>query len=149
MTKAFKENKKEIILDLRFLNTSRVNKKIRNLLFYPLERRRAKEESKRESTDFTNLFRSDLLKMFENAQSMIIQSATGSYSMSMTNLLALISSSNLNKIIIKTRKNKGKNWIDALWKSEADILKKQYAEQNYNISVEEADERAFFSISKK
>merc|ERR1712228_629678 len=136
----FIQNKKEIILDLYWLNDDSVNDTIRNLLFYPLEKMKSGKGSKRKKKDFTNLFRSELLSLFPNAESMIIQSVIRSFSMSMTNLLSLISSSNLKKIIIKTLKNKGKNWIETLWKSEERKLIKQYTANDYCISCGEEKE---------
>merc|ERR1712228_386162 len=93
----------------------------------------------REEKEFMNLFRPELLSLFPNAESMIIRSVIYSFSMSMTNLLALISTSNLKKVIIKTMKKEGNNWIETLWNLEKDILTKQYAEKDYNISVVDED----------
>ena len=141
---AFCRNKHEIILDLHRLQFA--NDKIRHLLLHPIE----KDYQKRACDDFTNLFRLKLLSLFPNAQSLIVDTSfIGPLSMSA--LLSLISVSNLKKIIIKTRKNKGNtgNWIDNLWKTKKEILSQQYAENGFHIACKKEHKHAVFEILKK
>ena len=136
---AFCQNKREIILDLCLLTSA--NDKIRNLLMHPIEC----DDTKRVDDDFTNLFRIDLLTLFPNAQSVIVD--TYEYSLSMSSILSLISASNLKKIIIKTRKIGGKNWIDRLWQTEKEILSQQYAENGFDILYKDDKDHAVFEIN--
>merc|ERR1712187_917679 len=67
---AFCQNKQEIIMDLRYI--LRANETIRNLLFYPIEIDSVFNDRKRAADDNSNLFRLNLLLLFSNAESLII-----------------------------------------------------------------------------
>merc|ERR1712228_140144 len=70
---AFTQNKKQIIIDLNSLNEFG-DKRINNLLFYALDQRKSHLEIKREDVDQTNLICSELLSLFPNIKTLIIQS---------------------------------------------------------------------------
>merc|ERR1712228_393538 len=95
---AFTQNKKQIILNLSYLYEYG-DKRINNLLFHSLDKREAwkGEEIKRNDDDQSNLIRSELLSLFPNTKTLIIESSSfgGSYSFSFS--LMGLSQSNVNK----------------------------------------------------
>merc|ERR1712048_378727 len=64
---AFCQNKREIILYLHFLNEG-ANDNIRNLLLHPIDN----NDHNRADDDHTNLFYTELLTLFPNAESLIV-----------------------------------------------------------------------------
>ena len=138
---SLRQHKRQLIFDLTKL--SRIDGNIRNLVLYSCEERDTEEDSTREFPDVTNLFRADLLSIFPNVEQVIIQTSgsTSSYSLSMGNLLSIISSSSLNKIIVDSDcAHHGLiqygTWINTLWQSESAILKKAFAIKGFTISFE-------------
>ena len=120
---------------------------MRELIIYPMDQRLAGKENKREDKDFSNLFRSEIFGIFTTIKTLIIittnEYGIKSYSLSMTTLLSLISSSSLDQIIIKSVEvewNGNKyNWINNFWRSDAEIMKKEYAAKNYSISMKKVE----------
>merc|ERR1712228_360626 len=141
---AFTQNKKQIIFDLYRLNDYG-DKRINDLLFYSLDGRDHNKEIKRNDDDQTNLIRLELLSLFPNIKTLIIQStsSTGlfSFSFSLMALLNVISQCNVNQIIIKSVEYDGYNWIKNLWKSDEQILKKEYAAKGYEIEMKKEKEK--------
>merc|ERR1712228_610173 len=139
---AFTQNKKQIIFDLYYLNNYG-DKRINNLLFHSLDKRdvRYNKEIKREDDDQNNLVRLKLLSLFPNIKTLIIQSTdvngVYSFSFSLMALLNVISQSNVNQIIIKSKEYTGYNWVKSLWKSDEQILKKEYAAKGYEIEMKQ------------
>jgi len=127
---AYRHHKKEIILRLSYLRIA--DRTIRNTLMYPIKSRKTSERVS--DGDFSNLFRTELLSLFPNAQSIVVR-AEGN-SMSMLNLLSLIRNSNLKKIVIKATKRKAK-WMDVVWQAEKELLTKQYEESGFDILFKE------------
>merc|ERR1712228_935051 len=72
---AFTQNKKQIILNLYLLNKYG-DKRINNFLFHSLDQRRSDKESKRKDVDKNNLICLELLSLFLNCKTLIIQSTT-------------------------------------------------------------------------
>merc|ERR1712228_591798 len=113
---AFTQNKKQITIDLYYLNEF-ADKRINKLLFYSLDKRDADKEIKREDVDQSNLARLELFSLFPNIKNLIIQSTNGyeSFSFSLMGLLNVISQCNVNQIIIKSIERIGYiNWIKSL-----------------------------------
>ena len=135
---AFTQHKKICILDLPQLYDS-ADQRMRQLIVYPMDQREYNKGNKRDDKDFSNLFRSEIFGIFKNIKTLIIITTndTGfrSYSLSMTTLLSLISSSSLDQIIIKSVEYYGSNWINKLWRSDDEIMKKEYAAKHYSISM--------------
>merc|ERR1712228_1081907 len=138
---AFTQNKKQIIFDLYYLNEDG-DKRSNNLLFHSLDKREYNKEIKRKDVDQSNSVRLELLSLFPNIKALIIQSTDGigsvSFSFSLMGFLNVISQCNVNEIIIKsTETDDGFNWIKSLWKSDEQILKKEYAAKGYEIEMKE------------
>merc|ERR1712190_47633 len=64
---AFRQNKKEIVVFQSHLKKG--VEEIRNVLFYPMD---SKQTKKGQHDEFLNLFRTELLSLYPNAQSLII-----------------------------------------------------------------------------
>ena len=171
----FVQNKQQIILDLDGLNDT--NNKMRELIMYPLDGanlKKGEKEKKRDIADFINIFRSETFKILKNVKNVIIMTTdvTGeiSYSLSLSLLLSLIKSTSLEKVIVKATTFNGNdsdlnedddeydsdkeyNWIFSLWSSSSSIIKKEYDESNYIISMREVDHdyqmEYWFVINKK
>merc|ERR1712228_914575 len=131
---AFTQNKKQIIFDL-FYSHKWGDKRINNLLFHSLNQRNHDryQESKRKDDDKNNLIRSELLSLFPNIKTLIIQSTSGSGShsfsfslMALLNVIWQICQCNVNRVVIKSTEYLGYNWIKSLWKSDEEMLKKEY-----------------------
>merc|ERR1712228_1135962 len=135
---AFTQNKKQIIFDFDTLNKYG-DKRINDLLFHSLDKRECDQEIKRKHDDQSNLIRSTLLSLFPNVKNLIIQSTKWngdySFSFSLMALLNVISQCNVNQIIIKSKEYKGSNWINSLWSSDEQILKKEYSAKGYEIEM--------------
>merc|ERR1712228_821348 len=141
---AFTQNKKQIILNLYYLNEY-CDERINDLLFYSLDKRSYNEEIKREDVDQDNLIRLDMLSLFPNIKTLIIQSTDydgeHSFSFSLMALLNVISQCYVNEIIIKSKESYDGynyyNWIKSLWSSDEQILKKEYAAKGYEIEMQQ------------
>ena len=136
---SLRHHKRQLIFDLHQL--SLVDENFRNLLLHSCEEREYSNESKREFGDLGNLFREGLLSVFPNAEQVIIQTSFGyhSYSLSMSNLLAIISSSSVNKIVVDSwcyDDIEQGTWINSLWQSEAAKLKNQFAINGFTVAFE-------------
>eukprot|EP01084_Bolivina_argentea_P133547 235673_1 len=126
---SFVQSKKQIALNLPELHDS--NEKIRNLLMYPMMQRTKVETfekgffgqkyvvyewKKIKKGDVKNLFRSELLQLFKNAKTVIMQTSQemgfreACYSLSLTTLLSIIKLGSLDKVIVKTTATDD-NWI--------------------------------------
>merc|ERR1712228_332198 len=83
----------------------------------------------------------ELLSLFSNCRTLIIQSTDwngiDSFSFSLMALLNEISQCNINQIIIKSREWLDYNWIKSLWKTDEQILKKEYAAKGYEIEMKQ------------
>merc|ERR1712228_797830 len=141
---AFTQNKKQIILNLRQLNEYG-DTRINNLLFHSLDERKYDQEIKRNDDDQSNLIRLELLFLFSNIKSLIIQSSGdlgySSFSFSLMALLNVITQCNLNEIIIKSKEWRAYNWIKTLWSSDEQILKKEYAAKGYEVEMTKQDRK--------
>eukprot|EP01084_Bolivina_argentea_P291447 500911_1 len=154
---AFCNNKKEIILDLSKL--IKADAKMVNLIMYSLDWNYTSTDygtlKLRNDNDSTNLFRTELFDVFKNVKTIRIMTTTSkgqkSYTIALLRLLSLIESSSLEKIIIKSVRCSYKedwglsrsssagmikreikyyeNWIEILWKSSPETIKKQYGIQ--------------------
>ena len=143
---SFTLHKKISVLDLHKLYDG-ADKKMRDLIIYPMEQREQDFKSKRNDKDFSNLFRSEIFAIFPNIKTLIIittdEWGQHSYSLSMSCLLRTISSSYLDQIIIKSVEHwsgnnehwSGNNWINKLWQSDSKKMKKEYGAKNYSISM--------------
>merc|ERR1712228_809790 len=136
---AFIRNKKQIIFNLIDLCRDG-DKRMNHLLFLSLEQRCYDEEIQRKDDDKNNMMKSEIFSLFQNVQTLIIQSTNNyggydSYSFSLMALLNAISQSNLNQIIIKSKEYNGYNWIKSVWKSDERIFKKEYAAKGYKITM--------------
>merc|ERR1712228_802939 len=139
---AFIQNKQQIIFDLFYLYDGS-DKRMNNLLFHSLEQRWHIAEIKRKDDDQNNMMKSEIFLVCKHVQTLIIQSTNfdglHSYSFSLMALLNVIFQSNLNQIIIKSIEWDGYNWIKSLWKSDEEILKKEYAAKGYEIEMSEEE----------
>merc|ERR1712228_803429 len=137
---AFTQNKKQIILNLDYLNEYG-DKRINDLLFHSLDRRQYDKVIKRKDDEKNNLIRLELLSLFPNIKTLIIQSTDGehSFSFSLMALLNVISQCNVNQIIIESEEyvndESSHNWIKSLWESDEQKLKKEYAGKGYEIEM--------------
>merc|ERR1712228_1031918 len=110
-----------------------------NLLFHSLEQRWYNKEIERRVNDLSNMMKSEIFSLFKNAETLIVQSTSHrgsySYSFSLMALLNVISQCNVKQIIIKAIEYDGNNWIKSVWKSDEQILKKEYAAKDYQIEM--------------
>merc|ERR1712228_748649 len=131
------QNKKQIILNLYNLNK------------YGDKR---KNEIKRKNDDQSNLIFLELLSLFPNIKTLTIQSTDNdgydSFSFSLIALLNVICQSNLNEIIVKSKYCFEGNWINNLWQTDEQILKKEYAAKNYEIEMKQESDEYHFEINK-
>ena len=138
----FIENKKEIKLCCRMLE--RTNKRIRDTIMYQMVEYKSKitKFTRLKETDFTNLFRPELFKIFINAKSLILKVRTGVayHPFSFLALLKVIKVCALEKVVIKVFhfffRGKWKSWIQQLWLKSRNILKESYNAANYSINFE-------------
>ena len=125
---AFRQNRQEISLSLFFLERI-ADTESHKLLFYSAK----KNQQQRQSDDFSNLFRSELLSLFSGARVLTFKLAA--YSFSIAALLQLITDSNLKEVVV----SKGaKMWIDKAWQSEKAMLTNQYEQNGFDISFVDA-----------
>ena len=146
----FVANKKQIKLDVPFLH--RTNNKIRDTIMYGMiehESEITKFERLKE-TDFTNLFRPELFKIFTKTKSLTLKVNTGSfyYPFSFSALLKLIKMCDLNNVVINVTQHfmRGKYicWIQQLWGKSAEEIKQIYHAENYSINMEITKLHPFF-----
>ena len=132
--KAFTVNKKQIILRMGYLHLFG-DENMNNLLFYSLIRRDRNKEFKPNDDDLSNVVHSDLFALFPNVKSLTINTFDGFlFCFSLMALLNVIFETNLNEIIIKLQ---GKIcWIESIWNSDKEILKKEYAAKGFDIAIE-------------
>ena len=139
----FVDHKKVITLNVWQLYFT--NNKMRDFIMYSME----ESNKKRDVEDMTNLFHPQLVKIFKNAQTIIIsysQFDGKSYSFSLSSLLSLlVQSRSLEKVMIKGVYSD--HWMHSLWSSSSQIIKQEYDEQNYEISYLKDSESVV--ISKK
>merc|ERR1712228_340194 len=125
------------------------DKRINDLLFHSLYQRYYQREIKGEDVDLftSNLVRLEMLSLFPNCKTVIIQSTCYSgyysYSFSLMALLNVISQSNVDQIIIKSKEKSGYNWIKSLWKSDEQILKKEYSAKGYEIEMKQKEKKEY------
>ena len=148
---SLRQHKRKLVFELYHL--SFVDKNIRNLVLYSCEHRMHSNESKREFGDLTNLFRAELLSIFPNVEEVIIKTSYAtnySYSLPMSNLLSIISSSSLNRVVVDAQHFNlveaggqwGPIWINTLWRTESDKLTQEFASNGFTISYEEKGDGA-------
>merc|ERR1712228_1125240 len=173
---AFTQNKKQIIFDLENLNDNG-DKRINDLVFHSLDQGRYYyKESKRK--DKNNLIRLELLPLFPNIKTLIIQSTNhdghNCFSFSLMGLLNVISQSNVNQIFIKSieyvdheritriaignesrRGSRGYvdrerryNWIKEAWEWNEKRLKKDYAAKGFQIEMKKEEKEYQIEINK-
>ena len=123
-------HKTQIILHLFALED--MNEGLRDLILYGLER----SKRSRMIGDKTNLFRKEILDIFENVNSLIFPFCQ-KYSFSMLGLLQLIESSEIQKVTIRFTYEED-NWFSRLSKSSEwmDDINAKYKEKNWKIKYE-------------
>ena len=141
--KCFCQHKKQIVLD--FHQLEHADNKIRDLMIYSLDGvaiYTGDREKKRDISDYVNVFRLAIFKIFKNAKTVVIITTdslgASSYSFSLSLLLSLIEAASLDKVIVKAvtyEHYSGKNWIYSLWKSSSKTIKEEYDGKNYKISI--------------
>ena len=145
---SLRQHKRQMVFDLDEL--SHVDKNIRNLVLHSCEMRKPSNESKREGDDFTNLFREELLSIFPNVEQVIIRTTykDHSYSLSMSNLLSIISSSSLNRVVVDSQhefydfEQQGPVWTNTLWRTEPEKLTQEFASNGFGIAFGQQKEAA-------
>merc|ERR1712228_217295 len=110
-------------------------------------------EEIKEVDALNNMVRFELFSLFPNVQTLTIQMQNhgfDSYSFSLLTFLNVISQSNLHQIIINNTEHYHYNWMETVWKSDEEILKKEYAANNFKISLFQPnrDSKYQFQISK-
>eukprot|EP01084_Bolivina_argentea_P207028 353320_1 len=136
---AFVQSKKQIILDLHKLYEA--NNPFIDILMHKIN---SDHIDFRDASDFTNLFGPNMLLIFKNVTTIIINTTDKngwySYSLSMACLLSLIEESSIDKVIVKSitsekqlRNERCRNWILSLWNT-YDLIK-FYKTKNYDISI--------------
>jgi len=142
---AFRQNKQEIILNLTELKKS--DGKILNLLMHPIE----KKDKVRENDDFVNCFRDEMLLLFPNVNSLVVNTHKKN-SLSMIAFLLLIRNSNLKNVIVKGEMDRSK-WIEEVWETSEVELTQQYEKNGFGISCKEEelddDEWSIFEIVRE
>ena len=141
---SLRQHKRQLVFDLWQL--SQVDENIRNLVLHSCESIVMFDSNKfeREFDDFTNLFKAELLSIFPNIEQVIIRTAgvdgQSSYPLSMSNLLSIISSSSLNKIVVDSWCDflfgEQGTWINTLWQSGQAHLENKFASSGFTISFE-------------
>ncbi len=136
----FCKHKKEITLCLYYLN--KMNKDIIDLVMYNIEKSTKKE---REISDKTNLFRKQILDIFENVKNIRIMCGYGkySYSLSLLGLLTLIESSGIQQVVIEVARLTYN--IDLGWVYN---VKEQYEQKNYKINTSKNEQYDLITIDK-
>ena len=145
---AFIQNKKQIIFDLHQLDKpyEHGNRTMNDFMhlffhnFHSLNRREHEKDIERNDEDFTNLPKSDILSVFPNAKTLIMQITNSmySYSLSFMAILNVICQCNFNEIILKSKQWKnGYDWLNTMWRSKKNSLKKAFGAKNYQISMKE------------
>ena len=138
---SLRQHKQQMVFDMDEL--SHVDENYRNLVLYSCEKRDHWDESQREGDDLTNLFQADLLSIFPNIEQVILRTTAADYSfsLSMDNLLSIISSTSLNIIEVDSycyADDVGQGtWINTLWQSESDKLTTEFASNGFTISFEQ------------
>ena len=140
---AFIQNKKQIILNL-FQFDQYVDSEICEFLFHSLN---VDKEIKRKDDDYRNLIRNEIFFLFPKAKILLIKSASfWSYSFSLMALLNVICQSNLNEIIMESASvtvYDGSSWINEMWNSDCQMLKKKYFEKGFEIAMSKKIEDSF------
>merc|ERR1711933_166747 len=110
---------------------------INNLLFHSLVSRDYNKVFKPNDDDLSNVVHSDLFALFPNVTSLTIDTYRGfNFCFSLMAALNVIFVTNLNEINIISNKVSGYCWINSIWNSDKEILKKEYAEKGFNIAME-------------
>eukprot|EP01084_Bolivina_argentea_P306808 530231_1 len=147
--KCFRNHKKQINLGLASLKT--MNEEFRNLIMYNIEGGPSGNQrfKKREFTDKTNLFRKEVLEVFQNVKTVIFR-FNYDYSLSMLDLLELIESSEVEQVIIRFN-NANDNWftrssVCSEWMHDINV---KYKEKHYELKyvtkdVQNWDKRRFW-----
>ena len=154
------KNKKNIILDLCWFDHESVNKNIRKVIMNPLE----EGDIIRDDGDMTNLFKLDMLKIFENVKTikMILCYFEGeTYVVSLVSILIILESFSLDKLTLviadfsESFEYELEREIERVEKLYAITpeLEKKYNEQNYDIKIVhktgENNEKSWCIIEKK
>eukprot|EP01083_Nonionella_stella_P266677 901801_1 len=123
---AFNRSKKQIVLNLYWLNDY-ANKKVLDLFMNTLDKRdvRKEEEMQRECDDLRNLWKPQIFEIFNNVKSVVVVTTSGwaSYSISMHALLSLFKLVSLDKVILKAvAYEDNRTWIASLWCKASETL---------------------------
>ena len=104
------------------------------------------------SDDDNNLFRPELLQIFNNVETLHIMTSLASTGMcifSFVALLRLIKGSGLKTIVIKSVMYDGcKSWMETVWTQNSEKLVKLYKQEKYEVRWENHKKKVWFFIEK-
>jgi len=151
---AFTENKKQIDINLWSLNGNKC--KMTDFIFHPLEKRKAKDDTRRGDDDFHNLIRADLFDIFPNVETMNIVSADDnrSNSFSLIAFLNILSGatnakwSEINILSIDMEKLED-DWIYKEWNLNSQMLIDAYAKNDFEIAFDKGGDPEYFKTNLK
>eukprot|EP01084_Bolivina_argentea_P265811 450687_1 len=135
---------KYCFLDLDGLYNS-TDKKMRDLIMYPMDQEFSSFCTKRHDEDVANLFRAELFAIFPNIKKLRIKTTSFncfagfaeiySYSLNIRMLASLVGCCGLEMIIIVATTH-GSNWINDIWNDDNETIQKLYNTKNYSISMQ-------------